>query len=319
MLHLRCLVAVAATAGLLLGGAEWLPQGLANASHPYYSYPCPFVSGGHDFDGNGSEDAWAWNPLNGEWLFGPSWGVFGDIPTPADYNNDGRADLAVWRPSNGVWYVQCSTTTNCPAGVISFVWGTPGDIPVPSDYNADGFADFGIWRPSTGVWYIRAGPSGRLLLSATAWGQYGDCPVPGRLGSSGVGALELNIFRPSTGLWRYGRTLAGTGGSSLSFGKFGDIPFSMDTDGDGDGEMVVWRSSTGVWYGKVPDFSVQFGAPGDLPSFRSDLGLPAALLIWRPATQRLFWCNDPRTGCTVGGMAGALAPAGIVPVGGRYR
>ena len=112
MLHLRRVVAVAAIAGLLLGAAEWLPQGLANASHPYYSYSCPFVSGGHDFNGNGSEEeAWAWNPLNGEWLFSGSWGVFGDIPTPADYNNDGRADRAVWRPSTGVWYVLCSTTT----------------------------------------------------------------------------------------------------------------------------------------------------------------------------------------------------------------
>ena len=320
MLHLRRVVAVAATAGLLLGGAEWLPPGLANASHPYYSYPCPFVSGGHDFNGNGSEEeAWAWNPLNGEWLFEGSWGVFGDIPTPADYNNDGRADRAVWRPSSGVWYVLCSTTTNCPGGVISLSWGAPGDIPVPSDYNADGFADFGVWRPSTGVWYILSGPSGGSVLSATVWGQYGDCPVPGRLAGSGVGALELNIFRPSTGSWWYGRTLAGTGGNSVSFGAYGDIPFSMDTDGDGDGEMVVWRPSTGAWYGRAPDFFVGWGLPGDLPSFRSDPGSPASLHIWRPTTQRLYWCSDPRTGCTVTGVTVALPPAGRVPVGGRYR
>ena len=102
MLHLRPVVAAAATAGFLLGGAEWLPLGLARASHPYYSYPCPFVSGGHDFNGNGSEEeAWAWNPLNGEWLFEGSWGVFGDIPTPAASNNERTARSGARRVAFG--------------------------------------------------------------------------------------------------------------------------------------------------------------------------------------------------------------------------
>ncbi len=320
MMHVRRAVVTLAIVGLLVGVAGWLPQGIATASPPYYSYPCPFVSGGRDMNGNGfEEEAWSWNPLDGQWLSGPSWGTFGDIPAPADYNGDGQADRAVWRPSNGVWYVQCSTTTNCAGGVIALPWGVAGDIPVPSDYNADGFGDFGIWRPSNGVWYILAGPSGGSVLAATSWGEYGDCPVPGRLSGGGTGPLELNVFRPSTGTWYYGRTLAGTLGTSFSFGTYGDLPFAIDIDGDSDGEIVVWRPSTGVWYGNAPSFFAVWGAPGDIPSFRSDPGLPAELHVWRPRDQRLYTCNNPMSGCTSNSFTVVIPPPGRVPVNGRYR
>ena len=319
MTHLRRLVVVV-VAGLLVNVAVRVPQGILAASHPYYSYSCPLVSGGHDFNGNGfDEDGWSWNPLDGVWLTGPSWGVFGDIPAPADYNGDGQSDRAVWRPSTGSWFVQCSSATNCPSGTIAVTWGNPGDIPVPSDYNADGFADFGVWRPSTGYWYILAGPSGGSLLAATPWGQYGDCPVPGRLLNNGAGSLELNVFRPSAGTWFYGRSLDGAGGTTLSFGTYGDIPFSIDIDGDGDGDPVVWRPSEGNWYGAGPSFAVSWGVPGDIPSFRSDPGLPANISVWRPTTQRLYSCNNPTMGCTSTGVAGPVSPANRIPVLGRYR
>jgi hypothetical protein len=319
-MHLRRLLAAVVTAGLLVGVADHLPTNIVSAYHPYYSYPCPFVSGGRDFNGNGfEEEGWSWNPLNGSWLSGPSWGIHGDIPAPADFTGDGVSDRTVWRPSTGVWYVQCSSTTNCPGGVIALTWGVAGDIPVPSDYNADGFGDFAVWRPSNGVWYILAGPSGASVLSVASWGAYGDCPMPGRLLASGAGVLELNVFRPSTGIWYYGRTLAGTGGSSLPFGTYGDIPFSMDVDGDGDGDMVVWRPSTGAWYGRAPSFFVGWGAPGDIPSFRSDPGAPINLHVWRPSDQRLYSCNDPLTGCTSTSATVAVPPANRVPVSGRYR
>lgn len=320
MTYVRRFIVAAAAAGLLLSVAEWLPQGVASAFHPYYSYPCPFPSGGHDFNGNGfEEDGWSWNPLNGQWLTGVTWGVHGDIPAPADYNGDGASDHAVWRPSNGYWYVQCSSSANCPGSVIVLSWGQAGDIPVPSDYNNDGFADFGVWRPSNGTWYILAGPSGGSLLAATPWGQYGDCPVPGRLLNSGAGVLELNVFRPSTGVWHYGRSLAGTGGAPFAFGTYGDIPFAMDTDADGDGDIVVWRPSNGFWYGTGPTFTVQWGQPGDIPSFRSDTGLAANLRVWRPTDQRLYACNDPTSGCSSTSATVAIGPANRIPIAGRYR
>ena len=42
-------------------------------------------------------------------------------------------------------------------------------------------------------------------------------------------------------------------------------------DGDGDGDFVVFRPSTGTWYGADPDFSIAWGQPGDIPVPRSDL------------------------------------------------
>jgi hypothetical protein len=320
MMPFRRLLAGVVTVAVLVGTADRLPTNIASASHPYYSYPCPTVSGGRDFNGNGfEEEGWGWNPLNGSWISGPLWGMFGDVPAPADYTGDGVADRTVWRPSTGAWLVQCSSTSNCPGGVISLTWGTAGDIPVPGDYNNDGFGDFAVWRPSTGVWYVLAGPSGGSVIASTSWGVYGDCPVPGRLFGSGAGPLELNVFRPSTGVWFYGRTLAGTGGTSATYGIYGDLPFSIDVDGDLDGEIVVWRPSTGDWHIRTPSAVVSWGVSGDIPTFRSDPGAPANLSVWRPSTQRLYTCNDPLTGCTSTGTTIAVTPADRVPVSGRYR
>ena len=268
---------VACLAAALLMLSDGLP--VVHATIPYYPYECPIGSGGRDFNGDGIEGDQglpSWDPRNGLWFSSgqgadPVWGTWGDIPTPGDFNGDGSDDFAVFRPSTGTWLVSCSSVTNCPGGTLTVPWGTAGDIPVPADYDHDGTTDYGVWRPSNGSWYVRNGATGATLVNGVAWGQFGDCPIAARLAADGPGTMQLNVWRPSNGVWYYGRSFAGTGGAAFAFGTYGDIPFAPDMDGDGDGDFVVFRPSTGTWYGVAPNFSITWGQPGDIPAPRSVL------------------------------------------------
>lgn len=290
----------------------------------YYPYPCPFISGGTDFDGDHSENSPLWRPATGEWLdnlglglLGP-FGTYGDIPVPGDYNHDGKDDLAVWRPSSGTWYVRCSSTMNCASGQIVNQWGTAGDIPVPADYNADGFVDFAVWRPSTGTWYVRSGrDQSDLTFGGQAWGQYGDCPVPGAFNPQGT--FQLNVWRPSNGVWYYGRNLNGTGGQAVAFGAYGDIPFGINGGPlIGLGDLVVFRPSTGVWYSHNGSFALVWGQAGDIPllfpyTFTSNLHVG----VWRPTTGVYYDCNSPSGGACGAHSTAASGGPGDVPVSTR--
>ena len=178
-----------------------------------------------------------------------------------------------------------------------------------------------MWRASTGQWYVLSGANpGVVLVNGVAWGEYGDCAVPGRLAASGPGDLNLNVWRPSTGRWYYGRSLAGSGGESLSWGVYGDIPFVMDFDGDGDGDIAVWRPSTGVWYGMAPVFTVLWGAPGDIPVPQGYQGSTSSILfVWRPSTGTRYDCHAP-SGSSCGSTTASPAGApGYVPLAGRSK
>ena len=152
-----------------------------------------------------------------------------------------------------------------------------------------------MWRPSTGSWYVRDGEIDATLVNGVPWGQFGDCPIAGRLLSDSPGSLQLNVWRPSNGVWYFGRSFTGTGGLTLAFGTYGDLPFGPDMDGDADGDFGVFRPSTGTWYGQDPTFSVAWGQPGDIPVPRSArTGVqPSVLSVYRAANSLTYNCFSP--------------------------
>ena len=318
--------AVAMLAAALL---SLVAPGDVEAQQPYYPYPCPFVSGGRDLVGAGSEDGWVFDPRTGVWSAdagdGVTFGQWGDLPTPGDFNGDEVDDHAIWRASTGTWFVKCSTLSNCPLGVISLQFGAAGDIPLPADFNNDGFTDYGIWRPDDGAWWVLSGADRFTpLVNNVKWGQYSDCPVPSRLDGEGAGPLELNIWRPANGVWYYGKQLDGGGaGVATAWGAYGDIPFSVDGDMDGDGDIVVYRPSAGMWFGMNPAYTVAWGLPGDLPmpiSGDAGSGFFHVLQVYRPSDQIIYHCVNP-SGASCGGttVSGPLGGPGVVPIVGGTR
>ena len=221
-----------------------------------------------DYDGDSRADVSVFRPSTNRWyvfkssdatVFESTFGVAGDLVTPADFDGDGKTDIAIFRPSVGDWWYLASSdgtqrTTH---------WGLAGDIPRPSDFDGDGRADFIVFRPSNGVWY-RSGTTG--AMSAAVFGQAGDKPVTGDF--DGDGKSDLAIYRPSTGDWWW---LSSATGQQLAthFGISSDLPAPGDFDGDGRTDFAVYRASEGTWYilnsGTGQPTVTNFGLPEDKP------------------------------------------------------
>jgi hypothetical protein len=100
--------------------------------------------------------------------------------------------------------------------------------------------------------------------------------------------MELAVFRPSTGWW-YIRWWNGTS-SAYNWGIEGDIPLAGDIDNDSKADLVIWRPSTGVFYGYSPWTAVTkakawgSAAYGDIPSLgRDSSAWYADPRVFRPA------------------------------------
>jgi uncharacterized delta-60 repeat protein len=241
-----------------------------------------------DFDGDGKADVSVFRPSTNRWYVFKSsdstvseatFGLAGDVVSPADYDGDGKTDLGIFRPGSGDWWYQSSIN----GAQLSVHWGASGDVPRPGDFDGDGKADFIVFRPSNGVWY-RFGSSG--AASITPFGLAGDKPVSGDF--DGDGRSDPAIFRPSTGDWWY---LSSVNGAQLAthWGISTDIPAPADFDGDGKTDFAVYRPSTGVWYViNSSNFSfliMQFGIAEDKPVPADyDGDGKADIAVFRPST-----------------------------------
>jgi hypothetical protein len=122
----------------------------------------------------------------------------------------------------------------------------------------------------------------------------------------GDGRTDPVVWRAATGAWDYlssstNLTNGALSGVRFGSGSVGDIPLSGDVDGDHKADLIVYRSTTGVWYwltsssGFTQGGSTQWGVPslGDKPMM-ADIdgdGLDD-IVIWRPYTGVWYWLTS---------------------------
>ncbi|MCB0344830.1 MAG: hypothetical protein KDD66_06925 [Bdellovibrionales bacterium] len=225
-----------------------------------------------------------WRPSNGFWWIRPTddqqafaqenpigvqWGFPTDTPVPCDWNRNSKSDLGIFRPSTGTWYIRPSDDSNSFDGEpIIQSWGTSGDKLVPRDFDNDGQCDFTVFR--NGVWYILL--STKESQPATlAFGSASDTPIGGEF--DGDSYVDFGVVRNIGGAlhWFFRESEAqGLTTFTKQWGVTGDIPISLDYNGDGEHEIAIWRPSTGEWwmllstsYSSV--VTLQWGLTGDVP------------------------------------------------------
>jgi uncharacterized delta-60 repeat protein len=241
-----------------------------------------------DYDGDAKADVSVFRPSTNRWYLFRSidgavteqtFGVAGDVASPADFDGDGKTDIGIFRPSSGDWWYLSSISGQ----QINVHWGQSGDIPRPSDFDADGKADYVVFRPSNNTWY-RLGSAG--TVSIVNFGLAGDKPVTGDF--DGDGKSDVAIYRPSTGDWWY---QASTNNAQLAYrwGISTDIPAPADYDGDGRTDFAVYRPSTGIWYitnsSNGSSTIVNFGISEDKPVAADyDGDGKADIAVFRPST-----------------------------------
>jgi hypothetical protein len=124
----------------------------------------------------------------------------------------------------------------------------------------------------------------------------------------GDGKSDLVIWRASTGTWYWLSSAAGYSygaPATVQWGNsaLGDVPLLADMDGDGRGDLVIWRASTGTffWITSTTNYatnsarSIQWGnaSLGDKPLLGDfDGDGQADLGIWRGSTGTWYWLTS---------------------------
>jgi hypothetical protein len=263
-------------------GGQWFINGV---SSPVFGQVGDIPVSG-DYNGNGTADVAVYRPSTGQWFVNGGspaliqWGRTGDIPVPADYDGDKKTDTAVWRTTDsnaGVWLL------NLPGGQVTVSWGVRGDVRCPATTMATAGPISRSTAPSTGQWFLAYAASGFTTGSSATWGLPGDIPVRADLGQRpetrlrGLPPVDRDMVHAPTN----------SPATSFQFGLAGDIPLSLDINGDGFGELCVWRPATGQWFIRnrvaATTSTVAFGLVGDIPNRRPPASAERAgvRLRWR--------------------------------------
>jgi FG-GAP-like repeat len=279
----------------------------------------------NDFDGDGKTDfaitrregnskVWyIWQSRDGFKVF--QWGLSSDMNAAGDYDGDGKTDFAIWRGQNfpdpilvprfWIWNSGSSNVTQVNFDNIFRV-----DATMQQDYNGDGKTDPAVLignvlePPGSGhtsVYGKYSGTAGTV--------QFGIPPFsfPRRVGDlTGDGRSDYVYISYSSSPFTVNITNAATGASnSIQYGRSGDQYVPADFDGDGIGDLAIWRSSDGTWWWlRSSDNTVRaakWGVSGDIPvpgDYDGD-GI-TDLAIWRPgSTQAYYWIYGSQNGISV--------------------
>lgn len=237
----------------------------------------------NDFDGDGKADFavtraenfrkiwYIWQTTAGYKQI--QWGLPADQNSTGDYDGDGRTDIAVARETPGdtssfTTYILNSQTNSVGIRTVTNPFGTAFFIG-PQDYDGDGKADPTVFRSE--------GNATALFFRSSASGITGTANMPSSLlvrvgdldGDGGAEAVTHLVPAGTPTETQWIRNLRTNQLRSVMWGVPGDEPLPADFDGDGIGDLAVFRPNTGDWWwirssDNVVDL-VHWGLSGDVP------------------------------------------------------
>jgi hypothetical protein len=264
----------------------------------------------NDFDGDGRADfavtrdeggnrVWyIWQTSDGFRVL--QWGSSTDQNAPGDYDGDGKTDPGIFRKEvisatsmrYSFWVYQSQS------GVVAKIvyWDpNPDSFAYQQDYDGDGKTDFTFTiDKNTRYWVHYVG--GFLPYSFPGGGtavKLGDMLGDDKAEGASYNSSNVVSVRET----KYSSPLEQT----VSFGTAGDQYVAADFDGDGTGDLTVFRESDGTWWWMRSSDSVveaqSFGMTGDVPVPADyDGDGKTDIAIWRPGAQSYFWVYGSQDG-----------------------
>ena len=232
----------------------------------------------NDFDGDGRAD-FAITRTEGNqkmWYLMQStagfrvvhWGINFDNIVAGDYDGDGRTDLAIARlvqsfPVKLDYYILASQTNSLMFSSVESTAG-PQWFQFPQDYDGDGRTDAGLAMGEANRIVYRSSANGSTVNLLYPPGDNAirigdmDGDVNCEVASFVLATSTVTVRNPVTSVTR-----------TFHFGLFNDRFVPADFDGDGKGDLTIFRRSTGDWWWIRSSDNVvnvlHWGVDGDIP------------------------------------------------------
>jgi hypothetical protein len=267
-----------------------------------------------DFDGDGKADFavtrnidgtkywYIWQTTNGFRVF--PWGFPTDENVAGDYDGDAKTDVAVFRktvaPNDPNLMSYSFWIAGSQVGTMLSGWAYNTyhqSVAHQQDYNGDGKTD-AAWTIDNGSRYFLIYSSGGTIGISSPGGtliKIGDM--------TGDSKAEAAACNPGSNLVSI-RNSATNAVQTIQFGLAGDEFMPADFDGDGKGDLTIFRQSNGQWWWLRSSDNVvnaaTFGTTGDVPVPADyDGDGKTDIAIWRAGAQSYYWVFGSQVGVFV--------------------